>query len=199
MKKAIVMVVVILATAISTNCQVRYGVIAGGNKSKVVINGNSPMFSNDHFKSYHAGVIADVGVAERVYIQPRLLYVRKGATLQSAAENGHYKLRMNYAELCANVVYKLPTTVGKFFAGAGISGSYGFNSSQETSAGKKSLYKASDSWKRFDAGLNFTAGLELKNGMFVSLNSQKGMLDVYKPSDASLKHRSLSLSIGYFL
>jgi hypothetical protein len=54
-------------------------------------------------------------------------------------------------------------------------------------------------WKHEDFGLSFTAGIECNNGLFVSANSQKGLLDVYKTDGVSVKNRSVSLSVGYLI
>jgi hypothetical protein len=162
------------------------------------VNGNTPVFSNKNFKGYHAGIIADIALTSKLYLQPQLSYVRKGATFERSTEEGSQKIRIDYAELGTNLVYKKATSVGKLFAGAGVAGSYGFTGTQEVNAQKSDLYKKTSYWDRFDVGLNLTAGLELYNGMFISINSQKGFLDAYQ-GPGSIKHRSLSLSVGYFL
>ena len=58
---------------------------------------------------------------------------------------------------------------------------------------------ASNNWRREDVSLSFTAGLEFDNCLFASVNSQHGLLDVYKASNAEVKNRSVSVSVGYFI
>ena len=199
MKKILLSAFAVIAVATLTQAQFKVGVVAGGNLSKLRINGESSLFTNDNFKGYHAGLIAEVKLSENIYVQPQLTYTRKGATLLSSTDAATSKLRMNYVGLGANIIYKLPVGFGKIFGGAGASYSYGFNGTQEQNGQKKELYSDIKTWKRSDVSLNFTAGLELNNGLFVSANSQKGLLDVYKASNGSVKHRAYSVSIGYLM
>jgi hypothetical protein len=201
MKKIFLSAFAVIALALLSQAQFRIGVKAGADISQQRVNvsqGNA-LFSNDHFKGYHAGLIIEFKVAENVYVQPQLLYTRKGSTLLSSTGGADTKVRFNYIDVPVNVVYKLPVSFGKIFAGAGPSFSYGFSGKQEQAGHKTGVYSDHSTWKREDLSLSFTAGVEFNNGLFASINSQKGMMDVYRTDGISVKNRSVSASIGYMI
>lgn len=200
MKKILLSALTVIAFSLLAQAQVKLGVKAGGNISKQRINSShgSSLFTNDKYKSFHAGFISEFTLSERLYLQPQLLYSRKGATLLISTGAADTKVRINYIDLPVNLVYKLPVSFGKIFAGAGAAFSYGFEGKQEQNGQKTGLYSG-NTWKHEDLSLSFTAGAEFDNGLFVSINSQKGFLDVYKADGVSVKNRSVSVSLGYMI
>jgi hypothetical protein len=198
MKKLFLIFISVVTLSTISEAQLRVGLKAGISQSKQQISGNS-IFSNDHYKSYHAGLISDIRLAGNFYLQPQILYSRRGSTLlNSTASTADTKVRINYIDVPVNLVYKFPVAFGQLFAGAGPSFSYGFGGKQEQNGQKQGLY-AGKNWKREDISLSFTAGIEFNNGLFISANSQKGLMDVYKPDGVSVKNRSVSLSVGYLI
>jgi hypothetical protein len=200
MKKILLSAFAIITFSLLAEAQVRIGAKAGGNISKQRVNvshGNS-IFSNDKYKSYHAGLISEFTISERFYLQPQLLYSRKGATLLSSTGAADTKVRISYLELPVNLVYKLPVSFGKVFGGAGAAFSYGFGGKLEQNGQRSKVYN-SHAWKHEDVSLSFTAGVEFDNGLFASINSQKGLLDIYKGDGVSVKNRSVSVSLGYMI
>lgn len=198
MKKFILVILSVVTLSAITEAQVKVGLKGGISQSKQRINGNS-IFSNDHYRSYHAGLISDIRLAGNFYLQPQVLYSRRGSTLlNSTATAADTKVRSNYIDVPVNLVYKFPVTFGKLFAGAGPSFSYGFGGRQEQNGQKQGLYSGKG-WKREDLSLSFTAGVEFNNGLFISANSQKGLTDIYKPTGVSVKNRSVSVSVGYLI
>lgn len=200
MKKILLSAFAIISFSLLTEAQVRIGIKAGGNISKQHVNvshGNS-IFSNDKYKSFHAGLISEFTIAERFYLQPQLLYSRRGSTLLSSTGAADTKVRINYIDVPVNLVYKLPVSFGKIFGGAGAAFSYGFGGKLEQNGQKSKVYNSHE-WKREDVSLSFTAGVEFNNGLFASINSQKGLMDVYKADGVSVKNRSVSVSLGYMI
>jgi hypothetical protein len=200
MKKILLSTFAVMALSFLSQAQFKLGIKAGGNISRQRVNvshGNS-IFSNDSYKSYHAGFISEFRIADRLYIQPQLLYSRKGATLLSSTGAGDTKVRINYIDFPVNVLYKLPVSFGKIYGGAGAIVSYGFGGRQEQDGYKKRVF-AGNTWKHEDLSLSFTAGVEFNNGLFASINSQKGLLDIYKADGISVKNKSLSVSVGYMI
>lgn len=200
MKKILLSVFAIIAFGIFSNAQFRVGVKAGGTISKQRINSSygSSLFSNDNYKSYHAGIVSELRLSERWYLQPQLMYSRKGATILHSTGMADTKLRINYIDAPVTILYKLPVSFGKIYGGAGPVFSYGFGGRQEQNGQKQRVY-ADDTWRHEDLALSFTAGVEFNNGLFASISSQKGLLDIYKPGNASVKNSSVSLSVGYMI
>ncbi|MEO8404712.1 MAG: outer membrane beta-barrel protein [Chitinophagaceae bacterium] len=199
MKKILLATLAVIAITSISQAQFKIGIKAGGNlaEQRVTSSANGSYYSNNHIKSYHAGVIADMKIAENVYLQPQILYTRKGSTLLSTTDATSSRVRLNYIDVPVNLLYKLPLSFGKIFAGTGATFSYGFSGKQQINGQQQKIYHDVKTWKHEDLALNFTAGLELNNGLFASINSQKGLLDVYKTSNTSVKNKSLSVSVGY--
>ena len=194
--------IALVSLVMISNAQFRVGIKAGGNLSKQRVNvsaGNSLYSNDDNYKNYHAGVITEFGIAKNLYLQPQLLYTRKGSTLLSSSGAADAKLRIHYIEMPVNLVYKVPVSFGYLFGGAGGAVSYGISGKQTQAGHSASIFNNNQSWRREDISLSFTAGVELNNGLFVSINSQKGMLDVNKAPGVSVKNSSVSLSLGYMI
>jgi hypothetical protein len=201
MKKMMLTTIALVSLVMISNAQFRVGIKAGGNISKQRVNvssGNS-LYSNDNFKNYQAGVITELNLGNNLYLQPQLLYTSKGSTLLSSTGGADAKLRIHYLEMPVNLVYKVPVSFGYLFGGAGGAFSYGISGKQTQAGHSASVFDRSQSWRREDISLSFTAGVELNNGLFVSINSQKGMLDVNKAPGVSVKNSSVSLSLGYMI
>jgi hypothetical protein len=201
MKKIILSVFAVIALSFFSQAQFRIGVKGGLSESSQRINVSSGnvLFSNDDFKSFHAGLISEFQITENVYLQPQILYTRRGGTLQHSTGGTDTKVRTNYIDVPVNVVYKIPLSFGKVFGGAGAAFSYGFGGRLKEGAGKTSMYGSNKPWKHEDVSLSFTAGFEFNNGLFVSANSQRGLMDVYKTEGVSVKNRSVSVSVGYMI
>jgi hypothetical protein len=97
-------------------------------------------------------------------------------------------------------LYKIDLPFGKVFGGAGAAFSYAVGGKQQQGDVTTKLYGSGvKNWKREDVSLTFTAGLEFNNGFFVSANSQKGLMDIYKGNGVSVKNKSMSVSVGYLV
>jgi hypothetical protein len=204
--------------------------IQGGiNLANVSVTGDGQVDEAKTLTSFNAGLITDIPLGGFVSLQPGLLFTGKGTRTQSGDPNSanYYKATTNpyYLEVPVNLVFKLP--VGKdvhFFAGAGpyaaigiagknkVEGKYlgiGFNSEEsirfsnddptttnyEEGAGFGIL-------KRFDYGLNGTAGFEGK-AMTISAGYGLGLAKLQSGSNSSNneenKHRVWSFSLGFKL
>jgi hypothetical protein len=185
-----------MATAFVTQAQIRVGVKAGTNLSSQYRSdvGGSELFSLHAFKGFHVGLVAETKLLKNVYVQPQLLFTHKGARLNNF-EGTYTRVKQNYIDLPLNLVYKIPVSFGKLFAGAGPVIGYGFGGKIEQNGQSQKLY-ATNNWKHLDVSANATAGIELNNGLFGSVSYQRGMKDIYK-GDMNVKNRSVSVSIGY--
>jgi hypothetical protein len=153
------------------------------------------------------------------------VFTGKGAKTQSGntTDATYYRATSNpyYIEVPANFVFKTPTGPIKFFAGAGpyiavgIAGknkvdgkflgtSFSSENSIEWSNDDPSTFDYEEGsgygiMKRFDYGLNGTAGLELTKAV-LSVNYGLGLAKLQSGSNSSAddknKHRVLSFTIG---
>ncbi|MFT3678836.1 MAG: porin family protein [Ferruginibacter sp.] len=201
MKKVLLVTVAMIGLAIAASAQIKKGIILGGNLNDQRINVNTGnMYAGDRFKGYHAGIITEVNLGSNFYLQPQLVFSRKGATHLSSADSLATKLRLSYIELPVNIVYKVELLFGKLFAGTGGTIGYAVGGSAERGNVKTKIYEGPDKkWKRTDVSLNFIAGLELNNGLFASVKWQRGLMDIYKAEGTAIKNRSFSVSVGYLV
>ncbi|WP_276504093.1 porin family protein [Terrimonas pollutisoli] len=200
MKKFFLSVVTILSISLVSNAQFKVGIKAGinDNDQRIKVTEGS-IYGGDKFKGYHAGLVGDLNLGKNFYLQPQLLFTRKGAIHLSSTGAEDMKIKMNYVEMPLNVLYKIDLPFGKVFGGTGVTLSYAVGGKQEQDGVTKKLYSnTGNNWRREDISLNFTAGLEFNNGLFVSANSQKGLRNVYK-AGADIKNRSMSVSVGYLI
>ena len=200
MKKIFLSVVTILSISLVSQAQFKLGIKAGinDNDQRIRVTEGS-IYGGDKFKGYHAGLIGDLNLGSNFYLQPQLLFTRKGAVHLSSTGAKDIKIKMNYLEIPVNVLYKIDVPFGKVFGGTGVTFSYAVGGKEEQDGVTKKLYSnTGNTWRREDLSLNFTAGVEFNNGLFVSANSQKGLMDVYK-AGAGIRNKSMSVSVGYII
>jgi len=215
MKKQVVLVLLALVGTLSTYAQVSFGIKAGYNNSGV--SGGEGSEFTKRLSGFHVGGIADISLAENFSLQPQLLFIIKGAkseafkeTVGSAVvEFPAQKLTFNYLELPVNFMYKHEVGAGSIFVGAGPY--LGFGLSGKVKAGdedadvkfdgkKSSEIDANDDaamhLKRIDAGANFLAGYELKNGLLFGVNYSLGLTNL-DPDGSKSKNNYFGVSVGY--
>lgn len=201
MKKIILSAVVAIAFATVSQAQLRVGVKAGGSLDNQRINvTESSIYSSDNLRGYQAGLVGELPLGGNFYLQPQVLFSRKGAMHLSSTGADNIKVRMSYVEMPVNVLYKFNLPFGKIFAGAGGAFSYGVGGKEIQAGQTNKIYgKGRSDWKREDISLTFTTGIEFDNGFFASFNSQKGLRDIHKSDGVSIKNKSISVSVGYMI
>ena len=201
MKKFALTATTMFFLVLVAGAQFNIGIKAGGNLSNqdIKIPAGGSLYHGSDNRTWHAGLVSEVELFRHVYLQPQLLWVRKGASHFSSLEDGRTKVRINYLEAPVNIVYKAPFEFGTFFAGAGMYYAYGISGRQEFDGHKTNLFKDAEGWNRQDYGLSFTAGFQFRNGLYLSMNSEKGLRNVYKADGISIRNKSRSVSIGYII
>lgn len=199
MKKVLVSILAVVAAITASQAQFRPGIKAGANQVNQRVNASQgSLYAGSHTTGYHAGLIGDIPLTGNFYLQPQLLWSQRGATHYHSTEEGSTQIKIHYIDAPVNIVYKAPLSFGKLFAGAGGAFSYAVAGHQKQNGQKQNLFN-SNNWKHEDISLSFTAGLEFNNGLFVSMNSQKGLFNLSKAEGVSVKSKSASISVGYFI
>lgn len=229
MKLKLIALIAVVAFTHQVKAQETEFFLKGGfNLANVSVNSNGGVDDAKAIPSFHAGVMADIPLTSFLAVQPGLLFTGKGAKTQAGNTSDATYFRATsrpyYIEVPVNLVVKLPLQAegSNFFVGAGpyvamgIAGknkadgkifTVAFSSEEKieynndppgsgtTNAGFAVL-------KRFDFGVNATAGLTLGNVM-VSVNYGLGLAKLQAGSDNSAdndnKHRVLGLSLGFRL
>ncbi|MGN6420526.1 MAG: porin family protein [Pseudobacter sp.] len=225
--KPLIMIVAACSLSMATMAQQSKVFIKGGlNLANISNSSDGDVDDAKTLASWHVGVMADLPIGQFFAIQPGLLFTGKGSKIQNgnSSDNNYYKATTNpmYIELPVNAVFKIPLeTNSQLFVGAGPYIAMGV-------AGKRKIegkilgveYSRKDNiefsnddpttlneeegvglgiMRRFDAGLNATAGLII-NKFLVQVNYGHGLTKLQSGADNGEdnknKHRVLSLSVG---
>ncbi len=227
MKKIFLMLLACSSAAYMANAQKSSAILKGGlNLANVSITDDGRVDEAKSLASFHVGLIGDFAIAKILSFQLGIVATGKGSKTQTGNETdpNYFKATSNpfYLEVPANLVFKLPiTSDSKLFFGAGpyiAVGIAGKNKTEGNFLGNRFENKEDIDFsnddpttldfeegagfgilKRFDYGLNGTAGLEL-NKVVLGVNYGLGLAKLQSGSNSSNddrnKHRVLSFSVG---
>jgi hypothetical protein len=201
----------------------------GANFANVSYKSNGDVDDANMLTSFHVGIMGDITFEEVLSIQPGIIFTGKGAKIQSgkSTDLNYYKATANpyYVEIPVNVAFKMPISKeSNFYIGAGPYIAMGVGGKRKIEgktlgvaySSKENIEYSSDDpttfnneegtglgvMKRFDYGLNATAGFQLEGGM-IALNYGYGLAKLQSGSNSSEdnnnKHRVLSISVGFKL
>ena len=228
--KKFILLILPLFILLSANAQKSSAILRGGlNLANVSITESGRIDDAKTLTSFQVGIIGDFNLSDFIALQPGLLVTGKGSKTQSGdpADANYFKATSNpiYIEVPLNLVFKAPLgSDTKFFAGAGPYlgvGIAGKNKTEGKIFGASFSSEKNIEWsdddpttldydegagfgilKRFDYGLNGTAGIETKT-IVLSANYGFGLAKLQSGSNSSEddfnKHRVLSFTIGFKL
>lgn len=220
----------LLLLAVNVSAQTPSVFLKGGlNIANISTTDNGSIEDANSLASFHVGLMADLPLGKLIAIQPSLLFTGKGAKTQSGSPSdaNYFKATSNpyYVELPVNLVFKIPLASdnSSVFLGAGpyvAMGVAGKNKVEGKILGvsfndESSIDFSNDDpatgteegaglgiMRRFDWGLNGTAGLQL-NKFLLSVNYGWGLAKLQSGSNNSEndknKHRVLGVSVGFRL
>jgi len=230
MKKYVLLILPSLFALLNVNAQKSSIILRGGlNLANITVTDGGRVDDAKALASFQAGFIGDVSLCEFVSLQPGLLVTGKGSKSQSGepTDATYFKATTNpiYLEVPLTLVFKFGANGGpNFFAGAGpylAIGIAGKNKTEGKFLGASFSSEDDIVWsdddattlnyeegagfgimKRFDYGLNGTAGIDLKKAV-LSVNYGWGLAKLQSGSNSSEddnnKHRVLSFTIGFKL
>jgi hypothetical protein len=212
-----------LAIALGLFCSTSYGQTAGGQTSFGLraginfqnLNGKDAMgekLDNKLNTSWHAGAVAEIPIAADYFLQPGLLYSRKGAEYRA----NEAKTVISYVEIPVNLLYKPLLADGRLLLGFGpygaiaVGGEYRPATDSDTDTklefeNSATAANAFNTVRRFDAGANFLAGYELGNNISFQLNAQLGLVNINPEIEGmtnnktAVKNTGFGISVGYKL
>jgi hypothetical protein len=223
MRKTSFLTALLAATSLTAGAQqLRVGL----NLANVSTTANGRVNDANVLSSFHVGLLGNVKLGTRVLLlQSGILFTGKGSKVQNgtAGQLNYYKQTMNphYIEVPVNLLVNLPITVGsRFFVGAGPYAAVGVGGKVTTEGsffptvnGERKIRFSNDDpttlnqeegtgfgvLRRFDYGLNGTAGLETKF-VVLGVNYGYGLAKLQSGSnsaeDNANKHRVLSFFVG---
>ncbi|PSL30914.1 outer membrane beta-barrel protein [Chitinophaga ginsengisoli] len=226
--KKLLLLALLAISMLPVYSQTSVGVIAGYNAGSRHPQYQSPVGISDYspLSTWRAGLVADHHLWKKFYLQPQLLLNNKGekehyTDLRPVDYTNKTSTRLLSLELQANFIFKQEWGKGKFFVGAGpylgrgISGKckykgyngvtgerFYFDGSYPVKYKRKVetpdptvLYQ-----KPYDAGINFQAGYELKNGLFFNAVYSRGLnYQGYNTDGNRSKSTYWGVSVGYLL
>ena len=230
MKKYVLLILPFLVIFLTVTAQRSSVILRGGlNLANVSIADNGRVDDAKSLASFQAGFIGDISLNQFISLQPGLLVSGKGSKTQSGetTENNYFKATTNpiYLEIPLNLVFKFGASDGpNFFAGAGPYlgiGIAGKNKVEGKFLGASFSNESDIVWsdddpttldyeegagfnimKRFDYGLNGTAGIDLRKAV-ISVNYGLGLAKLQSGTESSdddnNKHRVVSFTIGFKL
>lgn len=231
MKKLILTMAIGVITFAATAQDNKIYIKGGYNLANVSVTGDGAVDDARALSSFHAGFMADLPIGAGVLsLQPGILYTGKGTKVENgkSTDASYFKATTNpqYIEVPVNLVVNLPLAdkESKFFVGAGPYAAMGIAGKNKVEGkifgvGFKSEDKIKFSnddptttgteegagigyMKRFDFGVNGTAGFTFKN-LLLSINYGHGLAKLNSGSDNNennkFKNRVWSLSLGLSL
>ncbi len=216
-----------LLTATAANAQESSAQLkAGVNMANISVTNDGKVDDANMITSFQVGVVGDFPLVGEVFsFQPGVLFTGKGSKTQKGdASSLNYKketFNPYYIEVPANFVFKVPMGATKFFVGAGPYLGVGVAGKTKLEGkiggfvinGERDIDYSNDDpttpnteegagfakVKRFDYGLNGTAGIEGKT-VVLGVNYGYGLAKIPSGTNSSAnnnnKYRVLSFTVG---
>ncbi len=217
MKYLALITFLIFSIQISTAQKINWGIQAGLNRS-FIDGGPLPTGVEGIPRySFHVGIFKEFELKNKQWsIMPSLLYSVKGyrvSVVPPSAPPGVNSITgsqiYNYLELPVNLLYNFKIKPGKIFVGGGPYIGYllAANGKRTVNAGGTDTYTETKfdigdngTFKRYDLGVNFVTGIQLKNGWLFNVAAYNGFTDILATTGnfpPITKNMALTLSAGY--
>jgi Outer membrane protein beta-barrel domain len=225
MKTISLALLLMLTTSVSLHAQI---LKAGVNLANISITNDGDVDDHSMLTSFHAGVSGDIKIAPFLFFQPGILITGKGSKTRSGSTDDatYFRATTNpiYVEAPLNLIFKTPAAPLRFFVGGGpylAVGVAGKNKTEGKFLGAAFSSEDKIRWsdddpttldyeegagygimKKFDYGLNATAGVETKF-LVISAQYGHGLAKLQSGSNSSAddknKHRVFGISVGFKL
>ena len=209
MKKTLLLLLFILSSSYFANAQfVRYGAKAGIGFTRVYgDDGNSNVINS--LPGFHLGLIGSYEFVSKLALQAELLYEQKGFTYDGFPINPNEVLiddqRLHYITL----PLMLKIQKGGLFAEAGPYAGYLFSETTKVNIIDRESIDETDpvilgeygisikDLRRWDYGYKIGFGIQLDNGLFMSVHNTGGLRSHSKLLDQ--KNLAFTLCVGYLV
>jgi hypothetical protein len=225
MKTITLSVFLVLLGIVQADAQV---IRAGVNFANISVTNDGDVDDHSMLTSFHAGFSGDIKIAPFIFLQPGVMISGKGSKTQSGSVSDptYFRATTNplYVEIPVNLIFKSPAAPIRIFAGGGpylAVGVAGKNKTEGKFLGASFNSENNIRWsdddpstldyeegsgygimKRFDYGVNITAGIEA-GSLVVSAQYGYGLAKLQSGSNSSAddknKHRVFGISVGFKL
>ena len=189
----------------------RLGVTLGMNSSKI-----SGIFASEPKVGINGGLEVDYPFAPNIYVNGKLLFSLKGDAT-NWGQIGKEKLTLGYVEFPLHIGYKLSFSKSfSIFVDAGpyialgilykhsfaseLLDKYGYG--YEVGELERMIEEERKDWKKFDAGIGLSAGLEINRKYRLTIGYDWGLTGLFKSgkyidADSDTKNRNLHIGVSY--
>ncbi|MFD2162659.1 porin family protein [Paradesertivirga mongoliensis] len=164
--------------------------------------------STSSLSSFHITALTDIALSERIYLQPGISLLQKGAILDRALDM--VEISPLYLEVPLNALLKVKIGKGKgkLFAGGGpygalgIKGSYTINNKSSNNTTTYRINYGSDEthdMEKLDFGMSVLAGYELDGNLSLGVTYSRSLSNLSPRPSEMMKNKVLAFSIGITL
>lgn len=219
--KKIILSCIATGLVIVAGAQVRIGVQSGATLSTASFTKEADLKTTTRpVYAPTLAVVADIPVAGNWHLRPSLHYLQKGVKAKGVSTDGiingrvENNLRTHYVEMPVLMSWRAALGSKTLVLGAGPSVGMGLGGKVKAASYLETFpepiailegnpFKRSEDieepMKRFEWGASAMAGLEFRNGLYISAQYHHGLRDIDgSPEDGVFRNRTAGLSIGYF-
>lgn len=205
----------VLALGVGTAQAQRVGVRGGVNLANQEQRIFGQNVENEQITQYHVGLTSELELNDNFALRPELLFSRKGSNFSAALPNVvtfDTEDRLSYLTLPVTLAFKAELGPGKVLVGAGpyagllLGGRRKETGSVLGVSGSRTRDIAignneADDYKSLDAGVNFQAGYEFTDQIFLVGNYGLGLVDVQANGDDNnyRRNRTWDIGLGFYL
>lgn len=187
--KRIFLLLAFAGTFAAAKAQSTFGVKAGLNVANI---GGQDVDNNKARIAFHGGVYGNFGLADKLSIQPELVYSSQGVIFDYVGEDS--KTRLNYLNIPVMFQYQI---VEGFYAQAGPQ--FGFLMSAKNKYGKVTTDIKNDR-KKFDFGIGVGAGYKFpKTPLGIDARYNIGLSKLDENNDLKRYNRVFQIGLFYQL
>jgi hypothetical protein len=174
----------------SDSSGIHFGVKGGVNFSSLSGDGLEDF---DGRTGYHFGAVVNIGLSEKFFIQPEVLYSTQGNVYKESGEKA--TVNLNYINVPIMAGYQI---VDGLIVQAGPQ--IGFNIVAKITDNNSDEETDVDDVKTIDFGMGFGAQYKIDFGLFFQARYTLGLSNIIEENifEVNRKNRVISLSVGYF-
>jgi hypothetical protein len=161
------------------------------------------MTDDDYGKSYssdlntgaYGGVTFRMPTGKHWAVEPGLFYVQKGGT--ETLDGVKYTTALNYVDVPINMYY---SKRNRFFFAFGPAADWGLSGKIKSEGESAKINFGSgteNDLKSFEIALNFTAGFQFRNNLFIAVTTNSGLNDLSNDNSYKYSNSYLGIRLGY--
>jgi hypothetical protein len=156
-------------------------------------NGNSK--SSELNTGAYGGITFRMPTGKHWAVEPGLFYVQKGGA--ETLDGAKYTTALNYIDVPVNMYY---SKRNRFFFSFGPAADWGLSGKIKSGGESEKITFGSgteNDLKSFEIALNFTAGFQFRNNLFIAVTTNSGLNDLSNDHTYKYSNSYLGIRLGY--